>query len=69
MILLKKKIKIMKEINSYQQRINSGNYDQKTKNDAENMLDYFQKKLHFIVDMNELRNLIGEFNNEKRKYF
>lgn len=59
----------MKEINSYQQRINSGNYDQKTKNDAENMLDYFQKKLHFIVDMNELRNLIGEFNNEKRKYF
>ena len=67
--IAKEKDKIMKEINSYQQRINSGNYDQKTKNDAENMLDYFQKKLYFIVDMNELRNLIGEFNNEKRKYF
>ena len=67
--IAKEKEKIMQEINNYQQRINNGNLDQKTKNDAENMLEYFQKKLHFIVDMNELRNLIGEFNNEKSKYF
>ena len=66
--IAKEKEKIMQEINNYQQRINNGNLDQKTKNDAENMLEYFQKKLHFIVDMNELRNLIGEFNNEKSKY-
>ena len=67
--IAKEKEKIMQEINNYQQRINNGNLDQKTKNDAENMLEYFQKKLHFIVDMSELRNLIGEFNNEKSKYF
>ena len=67
--IAKEKEKMMQEINNYQQRINNGNLDQKTKNDAENMLEYFQKKLHFIVDMNELRNLIGEFNNEKSKYF
>ena len=67
--IAKEKEKMMQEINNYQQRINNGNLDQKTKNDAENMLEYFQKKLHFIVDMSELRNLIGEFNNEKSKYF
>ena len=67
--IAKEKEKMMQEINNYQQRINNGNLDQKTKNDAENMLEHFQKKLHFIVDMNELRNLIGEFNNEKSKYF
>ena len=66
--IAKEKEKMMQEINNYQQRINNGNLDQKTKNDAENMLEYFQKKLHFIVDMSELRNLIGEFNNEKSKY-
>ena len=67
--IAKEKEKMMQEINNYQQRINNGNLDQKTKNDAENMLEYFQKKLHFIVDMSELRNLIGEFNNKKSKYF
>ena len=67
--IAKEKEKMMQEINNYQQRINNGNLDQKTKNDAENMLEYFQKKLHFIVDMSELKNLIGEFNNEKSKYF
>ena len=66
--IAKEKEKMMQEINNYQQRINNGNLDQKTKNDAENMLEYFQKKLHFIVDMSELRNVIGEFNNEKSKY-
>ena len=43
--------------------------DLKMKNDAVNMLLYFKKKLRLIVDMNELRNLVGEFNNEKSKYF
>ena len=62
------KNKILNEINGYEQRVN-GFTDLKMKNDAVNMLLYFKKKLRLIVDMNELRNLMGEFNNEKRKYF
>ena len=63
------KNKTMNEINDYQQRINGGNYDAKTRNDAVNMLDYFTKKLKLIVDMNELSNLRKELYNEKIKYF
>ena len=63
------KNKTMNEINDYQQRINGGNYDAKTRNDAVNMLDYFTKKLKLIVDMNELDNLRKELYNEKIKYF
>ena len=63
------KNKIMNEINDYQQQINGGNYDAKTRNDAVNMLEYFKKKLKLIVDMNELSNLRRELNNEKIKYF
>ena len=59
---------IMNEINGYEQRVN-GISDLKMKNDAVNMLLYFKKKLRLIVEMNELRNLMGEFNNEKIKYF
>ena len=62
------KNKILNEINGYEQRVN-GITDLKMKNDAVNMLLYFKKKLRLIVDMNELRNLMGEFNNEKGKYF
>ena len=62
------KNKILNEINGYEQRVN-GIADLKMKNDAVNMLLYFKKKLRLIVDMNELRNLMGEFNNEKGKYF
>ena len=63
------KNKTMNEINDYKQRINGGNYDAKTRNDAVNMLDYFTKKLKLIVDMNELSNLRKELYNEKIKYF
>ena len=62
------KNKILNEISGYQNRVN-GISDAKERNDAVNMLLYFKKKLRLIVDMNELRNLIGEFNNEKGKYF
>ena len=62
------KNKILNEISGYQNRAN-GISDAKERNDAVNMLLYFKKKLRLIVDMNELRNLIGEFNNEKGKYF
>ena len=62
------KNKILNEISEYQNRVN-GISDEKERNDAVNMLLYFKKKLRLIVDMNELRNLIGEFNNEKGKYF
>ena len=62
------KNKILDEISGYQNRVN-GISDAKERNDAVNMLMYFKKKLRLIVDMNELRNLIGEFNNEKGKYF
>ena len=62
------KNKILNEISGYQNRVN-GISDAKERNDAVNMLMYFKKKLRLIVDMNELRNLIGEFNNEKGKYF
>ena len=63
------KNKIMNEISGYEQRLNGGNYDTKTRNDAVNMLEYFKKKLKLIVDMNELSNLKRELNNEKIKYF
>ena len=62
------KNKILNEINGYEQRVN-GITDLKMRNDDVNMLLYFKKKLRLIVDMNELRNLMGEFNNEKGKYF
>ena len=62
------KNKILNEISEYQNRVN-GISDEKERNDAVNMLLYFKKKLRLIVDMNELRNLIGEYNNEKGKYF
>ena len=62
------KNKILNEISGYQNRVN-GISDEKERNDAVNMLLYFKKKLRLIVDMNELRNLIEEFNNEKGKYF
>ena len=62
------KNKILNEISGYENRVN-GISDAKERNDAVNMLLYFKKKLRLIVDMNELRNLMGEFNNEKIKYF
>jgi molecular chaperone DnaK (HSP70) len=62
------KNKILNEFSGYQNRVN-GISDEKERNDAVNMLLYFKKKLRLIVDMNELRNLMGEFNNEKGKYF
>ena len=61
------KNRVMNEISGYEQRLNS--LDAKRKNDASNMLEYFKKKLHLIVDMNEFRKLMDEFNSEKRKYF
>jgi len=61
------KNKVMNEISGYEQRLNS--LDAKRKNDASNMLEYFKKKLQLIVDMNEFRKLMVEFNSEKRKYF
>ena len=66
--IAEEKNKILNEISGYQNRVN-GISDAKERNDAVNMLLYFKKKLRLIVDMNELRNLIGEFNNEKGKYF
>ena len=44
------KNRVMNEISGYEQRLNS--LDAKRKNDASNMLEYFKKKLHLIVDMN-----------------
>ena len=38
-------------------------------NDANNMVDYFKKKLLLIIDTNELKTLKGEFYKEKTKYF
>ena len=67
--IAKEKEKIMGEINMYQQKVNEGKLAQKMTNDANNMLEYFRKKLKLIIDMNELRNTIEEFNSEKRKYF
>ena len=61
------KNRVMNEISGYEQRLNS--LDAKRKNDASNMLEYFKKKLQLIVDMNEFRKLMVEFNGEKRKYF
>ena len=61
------KNKVINEISGYEQRLNS--LDAKRKNDASNMLEYFKKKLQLIVDMNEFRKLMVEFNSEKRKYF
>ena len=61
------KNRVMNEISGYEQRLNS--LDAKRKNDASNMLEYFKKKLQLIVDMNEFRKLMVEFNSEKRKYF
>ena len=61
------KNRVMNEISGYEQRLNS--LDSKRKNDASNMLEYFKKKLQLIVDMNEFRKLMDEFNSEKRKYF
>ena len=67
-VIADEKNKILNEISGYQNRVN-GISDEKERNDAVNMLLYFKKKLRLIVDTNELRNLIGEFNNEKGKYF
>ena len=61
------KNRVMNEISGYEQRLNS--LDVKRKNDASNMLEYFKKKLQLIVDMNEFRKLMVEFNSEKKKYF
>ena len=61
------KNRVMNEISGYEQRLNS--LDAKRKNDASNMLEYFKKKLQLIIDMNEFRKLMDEFNSEKRKYF
>ena len=61
------KNRVMNEISGYEQKLNS--LDAKRKNDASNMLEYFKKKLQLIVDMNEFRKLMVEFNSEKRKYF
>ena len=61
------KNRVMNEISGYEQKLNS--LETKRKNDASNMLEYFKKKLQLIVDMNEFRKLMVEFNSEKRKYF
>ena len=61
------KNRVMNEISGYEQKLNS--LDAKRKNDASNMLEYFKKKLQLIVDMNEFRKLMVEFNSEKKKYF
>ena len=67
--IAKEKEKIMAELNNFQQIINGGKFDQKKKNDAENMIEYFKKKLHLIVDMQNLNGLYNELNKEKVKYF
>ena len=67
----KEKDKMLNEVEKYQKNIDDGKtkLDQKEINDAKNMLDYFRKKLHLVIDLNELKNLNKEFNSEKRKYF
>ncbi len=67
--ITKEKEKIMAELNNFQQIINGGKFDQKKKNDAENMIEYFKKKLHLIIDMQNLNGLYNELNKEKVKYF
>ena len=67
--IAKEKEKIMAELNNFQQIINGGKFDQKKKNDAENMIEYFKKKLHLIIDMQNLNGLYNELNKEKVKYF
>jgi len=67
--ITKEKEKIMAELNNFQQIINGGKFDQKKKNDAENMIEYFKKKLHLIIDMQNLKSLYNELNKEKVKYF
>ena len=67
----KEKDKMLNEVEKYQKNIDDGKtkLDQNEINDAKNMLDYFRKKLHLVIDLNELKNLNKEFNAEKRKYF
>ena len=64
------KEKIINEINNCQKILNENkNKNQKDINDATNMLDYFKKQLHLVIDLKELENLNKEFNSEKGKYF
>ena len=65
------KDKMMNEVNKYQKSIDDGKtkLGQKELNDANNMLDYFRKKLYLVIDQKELKELNKEFNAEKRKYF
>ena len=65
------KDKMMNEVNKYQKSIDDGKtkLGQKELNDANNMLDYFRKKLYLVIDQKELKDLNKEFNAEKRKYF
>ena len=64
------KEKIINEINNCEKILNEKkNKNQKDINDATNMLDYFKKQLHLVIDLKELENLNKEFNSEKGKYF
>ena len=65
------KNRIMSEIDGLINKIGDGQADlnEKEKNDASNMLDYFKKKLPLVIDLKEMQNLQKEFNAEKRKYF
>ena len=67
----KEKEKMANEVANCQKIIDDGKSKLGTKeiNDANNMLDYFRKKLHLIIDLNDLKNLNKEFNAEKKKYF
>ena len=67
----KEKEKMADEVANCQKNIDEGKskLGTKEKNDANNMLDYFRKKLYLIIDLNDLKNLNKEFNAEKKKYF
>ncbi len=67
----REKEKMINEINKYKKTLKEGKtkLNEKELNDANNMLDYFKKKLALVIDINEIKNLNKEFNAEKRKYF
>ena len=54
------------------QKLLSGNdclLNEKQINDASNMLDHFIKKISLVLSMDDLNNIIKEFENEIKKYF
>ena len=65
------KEKMMNEINKYKKMIDDGKTKLPEKEiiNANNMLEYFKKKLNLVIDLKEFQNINREFNAEKRKYF